>query len=352
MASNSFGNVFRFTTFGESHGPAIGVIVDGMPAGIGFDPALIQRDLDRRRPGQSAVTTPRKETDTVHILSGIFEGTTTGHPIGLLINNDDAVSTQYDNIKDLYRPGHADYTYRMKYGIRDHRGSGRASGRETACRVAAGAVARHLLERVGISVHAGGVQVGPIRARQFVAEKIYENDARSADPDQAAAMAALILECAAAGDSIGGVVECRIEGAPAGLGEPLYEKLDAVLASAMLGLGAVKGIEFGAGFAAAERRGSENNDPLSETGFLSNNAGGVLGGISTGQAIIFRLAVKPTSSIAREQTSLDLDGHPVRFSIDGRHDPCLVPRIVPVVEAMAMVVVADMLLRQKLARFD
>lgn len=350
MASNSFGNVFRFTTFGESHGPAIGVIVDGVPAGLPLDEAVVQADLDKRRPGQSRVTTPRKESDTVRILSGVFGGVTTGHPVGMLIQNSDADSTQYDNIKDLFRPGHADYSWFVKYGIRDHRGSGRASARETACRVAAGAVAKQLLRPQGVRITAGGIQVGHIKAAVFAPEAVYANPVRSADPDAAAAMEALILKMAEEKDSVGGVVECRVQGLPAGLGEPVYHKLDAELAAAIMGLGAVKGIEFGEGFAAAALRGSEHNDPLGPEGFLSNHAGGVLGGVSTGQELVFRVAVKPTSSIARTQHSLATDGHPVEFAIDGRHDPCLIPRIVPVIEAMTAVVLADLLLMNRLAR--
>jgi chorismate synthase len=350
MASNSFGNVLRFTTFGESHGPAIGVIVDGVPAGVPLDEALVQEDLDKRRPGQSRVTTPRKESDTVRILSGVFEGVTTGHPVGMLIHNSDADSTQYDNIKGLFRPGHADYSWFAKYGIRDHRGSGRASARETACRVAAGAVAKQILRPQGVLITAGGIQVGDIRAAVFDPEAVYANPVRSADPGVAAAMEALILKLAEEKDSVGGVVECRVAGLPAGLGEPVYHKLDAELAAAIMGLGAVKGIEFGTGFAAAALRGSENNDPLGPDGFLSNNAGGVLGGVSTGQELVFRAAVKPTSSIARTQHSLGTDGQPVEFAIDGRHDPCLVPRIVPVIEAMTAFVLADLLLMNRLSR--
>ena len=350
MASNSFGHLFRFTTFGESHGRAIGVIVDGVPAGIELDEAMVQVDLDKRRPGQSRVTTPRKESDTVHILSGVFEGVTTGHPVGMLINNSDAVSTQYDNIKDLFRPGHADFTWFRKYGIRDHRGSGRASARETACRVAAGAVAKQILARKGIVVAAGGVQVGDIKAERFDSEAVYANPVRCADPEKAEAMEELIVRLAGEKDSIGGVVECRVAGLPVGLGEPLYHKLDAEIAHAIMGLGAVKGIEFGDGFAAAELRGSENNDPMDPEGFRSNHAGGVLGGLSTGQELVFRAAVKPTSSIARRQKSMGVDGNPVEFEIDGRHDPCLIPRIVPVIEAMTAAVLADMVLMDRLSR--
>lgn len=352
MASNSFGKLFRFTTFGESHGKAIGLIADGVPAGMELDEAWIQRDLDKRRPGQSAVTTPRKESDRVHILSGVFEGITTGHPVGMVIYNSDAVSTQYDNIKDLFRPGHADYTYFHKYRIRDYRGSGRASGRETACRVAAGAIAKRIIEQYGIVIFAGGVQIGNVLAKTFIPDQIYNNPVRSVDPGQAPEMEKLIRMVAAEGDSVGGVIECRIQGCPTGIGEPLYDRLDARLASAMLGLGAIKGIEFGSGFKVAEMKGSESNDPVTKGGFSSNHAGGILGGISTGQDIIFRVAVKPTSSISKMQKSLGLDGEEKEFSIDGRHDPCLVPRMVPVIEAMTAVVFADLVLLDRSSRIE
>ena len=350
MASNTFGNVLTYTTFGESHGPGIGVIVDGVPAGIALDESMVQEDLDKRRPGQSRVTTPRVESDTVHILSGVFEGQTTGHPVGMLINNADAVSTQYDNIKDLFRPGHADFTWFGKYGIRDHRGSGRASARETACRVAAGALAKQILKKPGVTIAAGGVQIGDIRAAVFDPAAVYANPVRSADPGVAGEMEALVLRLAGEKDSIGGVVECRVDGLPVGLGEPVCHKLDAELAFAIMGLGAVKGVEFGEGFAAALLRGSENNDPLTKAGFSSNHAGGVLGGVSTGQQLVFRVAVKPTSSIAKTQHSLSVEGEPVEFAIDGRHDPCLIPRIVTVIEAMTAFVLADLYLMNRLAR--
>lgn len=351
MGTNSFGEILTFTTFGESHGKGIGVVVDGVPAGIPLTEKDIQPDLDKRRPGQSGVTTPRKESDTVHILSGVFEGKTTGHPVGMVIWNSDAVSTQYDNIKDLYRPGHADFTYQHKYGIRDYRGSGRASGRETACRVAAGAVAKQLLRQVSdISVTAGTVQVGAVAAERFDPTAVYNNPVRSADPEIATAMEKIVMEAADNKDSVGAIVGCRIDGVPAGLGEPLYCRLDAQLAAAIVGLGGVKGIEFGSGFAAAVMYGSEHNDPLTGDGFSSNHAGGILGGISSGQPVWFRVAVKPTSSIGQQQRSLDLDGKPVEFAIDGRHDPCLAPRMVPVIEAMTAFVLADLWLINRSAK--
>ena len=347
MASNSFGNIFRFTTFGESHGMAIGVIVDGVPAGLELNEKIVQIDLDKRRPGQSSVTTPRKETDTVQIMSGVFEGKTTGHSIGMIIHNSDAVSTQYDNIKNLYRPGHADFTYHKKYGIRDYRGSGRASGRETACRVAAGAVAKQIIKKYNIDINAASVQIGDVKAAKWDSDYIYKNSVRTADKDKALQMENIILTLSQEGDSIGGIIECRISNAPIGLGEPIYKKLDAEIAHAIMGIAAIKGIEFGAGFDAAQMKGSENNDPITPEGFLTNHAGGILGGISNGETISFRVAVKPTSSISKPQKSIDIEGKPVDFTIDGRHDPCLLPRMVPVVEAMTACVFADLMLMAK-----
>ena len=348
MAGNSFGEIFRFTTFGESHGKAIGVIVDGVPSGLHLNEEIVQKFLDRRRPGQSQVTTPRNESDTVQILSGVFNNITTGHSIGMLINNSDAVSTQYDNIMNLFRPGHADFTYQKKYGIRDHRGSGRASGRETACRVAAGAVAMQLVRYYhDVNIVAFAKQVGSIRAEKFVPDFIDQNPVRTADPDKAVEMEKLIISLSKEGDSTGGIIECRINGLPVGLGEVLFHKLTAQIGFAMLSIGGVKGIEFGEGFAAATMRGSEHNDVITENGFLTNHAGGTLGGISNGEEFVFRLAVKPTSSIAKTQRSIGIDGKPVEFAINGRHDPCLIPRQIPVVEAMAACVLADLMLMAK-----
>ena len=344
MASNTFGELLRMTTFGESHGPAIGVVVDGVPAGLPITPEMIQHDLDRRRPGQSNLTTPRNESDSVEILSGVFEGTTTGHPVAMLIRNSDARSTAYDDIKDLFRPGHADRTWFEKYGIRDHRGSGRASGRETACRVAAGALAKAIITRSGMRVAAGAVRIGDVEARTFDPQAVWTNNARSADAAAAPAMEAAILDAAARKDSIGGIVECHVKGAPSGLGSPMYRKLDAVLAAAIFGLGAVKGLEFGAGFAAADMSGSEHNDGMTPDGYLSNHAGGIVGGVSSGQTIIFRAAIKPTPSIASPQTTIDTSGAPATCIVEGRHDPCIIPRIIPVIEAMTAFVMADMLL--------
>jgi chorismate synthase len=341
MPGNSFGEVFRITTFGESHGGAVGVIIDGVTPGVGLDQSDIQRQLDRRKPGQSDLTSPRKEPDEVHILSGVFEGKTTGTPLCLILYNRDVRSEDYLPIKDLFRPGHADYTYLRKYGLRDYRGSGRASGRETAARVAAGAVARVLLAKRGVSILAYTLAAGGIRCTAFDPEAIERNPMRACDGEAAVRMAARVEQARREEDSVGGVVECRVEGVPPGLGEPVFDKLDADLAKAMLSLGAVKGVEFGAGFRAAEMRGSEHNDQMSSAGFLSNNAGGVLGGISTGEPIVFRVAVKPTSSIARPQQTVDTTGMEREVRTEGRHDPCICPRLVPVVEAMTALVLED-----------
>ncbi|WP_127585445.1 chorismate synthase [Paenibacillus koleovorans] len=346
MAGNSFGERFTITTFGESHGEAVGVIVDGVTPGVELDEAYIQVQMDRRKPGQSSVTTPRKEYDRIRIVSGVFEGKTTGAPLCILLSNQDMRPGAYADIRHMFRPGHADYTYMQKYGIRDHRGSGRASGRETASRVAGGAVARKLLERRGVSVIAYTLEAGGIRCRTFDEREIERNPVRACDPDAAAQIVAKIESLAAIGDSCGGIVECRVRGVAAGLGEPAFDKLDAELAKAMLSIGAVKGIEFGAGFASASMRGSEHNDAMDAGGFQSNHAGGILGGISTGQDIVFRIAVKPTSSISVPQRTIGMDGAEREIATVGRHDPCICPRIVPVVEAMACLVVEDHYKRQ------
>lgn len=347
MSGSSFGQQFRISTFGESHGKGVGVIVEGIEPGLEITEEEIQVELDRRKPGQSDLSTPRKESDIVHIISGEYEGKATGTPLAMVIWNSDHQPSAYDDIKDLFRPGHADITYWKKYGIRDHRGSGRASGRETAGRVAAGAIARKMLAERGVTIRAFTRQVGNVRAETVDYDEIERNPARSPDASVAGQMAELIIGLAKAGDSIGGIVECHVKGVPAGLGEPVFDKLDADLAKAMLSLGAVKGIEFGAGFAAVTMQGSEHNDPITPEGFASNNAGGTLGGISTGQDIVLRVAVKPTSSISVEQTTTDKDGNPAPIRTIGRHDPCICPRIVPVVEAMAALVLVDHLCRQK-----
>jgi chorismate synthase len=345
--SSHFGKLLTITTFGESHGPAVGVILDGCPPGIPLDNPDVQRDLDRRRPGQSAVTTQRREPDTVEILSGVFEGATTGATIAMVVRSLDARSQDYAALKDLFRPGHADYTYYAKYGVRDYRGSGRSSGRETVGRVAAGAVARRILEGEGARVQAYTVQVGDRVARKRDLDRAEENAVRCPDPEAAAEMERAILAAREAGDSLGGVVEILATGVPAGLGDPVMDKLDATLAHGLMSVGAVKGFEVGEGFASAARRGSEMNDRMTPQGFDTNHAGGILGGISTGQPILLRIAVKPPSSIALPQKTVDRSGAERDFAISGRHDPCLCPRVVPVAEAMTCLVLADALLRQR-----
>ena len=345
--SSTFGTFFRITTFGESHGPAVGVILDGCPPGIAVTPEVVQRDLDRRRPGQSAVTTQRKEPDKVEILSGVFEGVTTGASIALVVRSVDARPADYSNLKDLFCPGHADYTYWMKYGVRDYRGSGRSSGRETVGRVAAGAIARVILDGMGARVQAGTVQVGGISAAKRDWDEAERNAVRCPDKDAAAEMERAILAAREAGDSLGGVVEIRADGVPPGLGDPVMDKLEASLAWGLMSIGAVKGFEVGDGFAAAGKRGSEMNDRMTPDGFQSNHSGGILGGISTGEPILCRIAVKPPSSIAIPQKTVDAEGQERDFAITGRHDPCLCPRVVPVAEAMTCLTLADALLRQR-----
>ena len=350
--NNSFGELFRITTFGESHGPALGVVIDGLPSGLEIDMDFIASEMARRRPGQSDVSTARKEADAPEILSGIFEGKSTGTPLTLLIRNSDQHSSDYSNIKDIYRPGHADYTFDRKYGIRDYRGGGRSSGRETCARVAAGAVAKLLLKHFGISVRACTTQIGPVKAEKTAWDFVEMNPVRCGDPAVAEAMHEEIRSAASRSDSVGGKIYCEITGVPAGLGEPVFDKFDALLAHAMLSIGGVKGFEIGRGFAVAEQYGSGNNDGMTPEGFLSNHAGGVLGGISNGNTIFFSLAVKPTPSIFLPQQTIDRSGNGVEVNIRGRHDPCLVPRIVPVAEAMAAIVTADLLLRTRASRLD
>lgn len=339
--SSSFGQIFKITTFGESHGAGIGVVVDGVPSGIELKVEDIQKELDRRRPGQSLMTTKRKEDDKVEILSGVFQDQTTGAPIGLLIRNKDADSSKYDKIKHLHRPGHADFTYHHKYALRDHRGGGRSSGRETACRVAAGAIALKFLESKGIKIKAATTQIRDVHAQKWVHEEIENNTVRTCDPDVAEDMAARVKEAMSQGDSVGGVVECRIEGCPIGLGEPLYDKLDAMLSHAMFSIGTVRGLTFGNGFESAGLLGSENNDPMDENGFVSNLCGGILGGLSNGMPIVMKMAIKPTASIAKYQKTQSVDGEASDIRVEGRHDPCICPRAVPVVEAMAAITIMD-----------
>lgn len=347
MAGNSFGQLFRISTFGESHGGGVGVVLDGCPPGLELCEEDIQKELNRRKPGQSDVTTPRKESDIVQILSGVFQGKTTGTPIMMVLFNENTRSEDYHDILNAYRPGHADWTYQQKYGIRDWRGSGRASGRETAGRVAAGAVAKKLLAQQGVDFTAYTLEVGGIHCKEYKPELIEDNPMRACDPQAAKEMEALVRDLADKGDSTGGIVECRINGVPPGLGEPVFDKLEADLAKGMLSLGAVRGFEIGDGFEVVSRKGSENNDWRDKSGFLTNHAGGTLGGISTGQEILFRVAVKPTASISLPQKTVDMDGNEKTIETHGRHDPVICPRMVPVVESMAALVIMDHLLRQK-----
>ena len=356
MAGNTFGQVFKITTFGESHGPAIGVIVDGVPPKIPLTEKDIQFDLDRRRPGQSKATTQRKESDTVQILSGVFEGKTTGTALAMMIHNQDSRSQDYEDLKDVFRPGHADFTYFMKYGHRDHRGGGRSSARETACRVAAGAIAKKILRERGINVVAYTLAVAGIYAKVRDYTVIERNMVRAPDLEAAELMLAKIEEARKKCDSVGGVIEAVVHGCPAGLGDPVFDKLNARLAQALLSIGAVRGIEFGVGFKAAEMLGSQHNDKFFMDGSKirprSNNAGGILGGISTGENIVLRLAVKPTSSIAQSQQTVTTKMKNTTVEIKGRHDPCICPRVVPVVEAMVALTLVDALMLQKLIQSD
>ena len=357
MAGNSFGDIFRITTFGESHGGAVGVVVDGCPPGLSLSLTDIQRHLDRRRPGQSDITTPRKEEDTIHILSGVFEGVTTGTPILLLAYNKDTRSEDYYHLKRLFRPSHADYTYLAKYGLRDYRGSGRASARETLGRVAAGAIAlKFLQESLGIEVLSYVEQVGEIATsispEHVTATEIEANIIRCPDPSVAPQMIDLVRTVQAEGDSIGGIIRSVIRGVPAGLGEPVFDKLHADLGKAMLSINAVKGFEIGLGFSAVHLRGSQHNDAfvvneMGEVSTRTNNAGGVLGGISSGETITFRVAFKPVATIAREQDTVTVEGTPTTLQASGRHDPCVLPRAVPIVDSMAALVLMDHYLRHK-----
>lgn len=357
MSSNTFGTLFRFTTFGESHGPAIGCVVDGVPPRIPLVESDLQQWLDKRRPGQSRYTTQRQEPDTVKILSGVFEGVTTGTPIGLLIENVDARSKDYGDIAEKFRPGHADYTYWKKYGIRDYRGGGRSSARETAMRVAAGAIARKVLAHVlgsDISVRGALVQMGPhpIDRAKWDWSEVDNNPFFCPDPAAAAAWGDYLDGVRKQGSSCGAIIEVVAEGIPAGLGAPIYGKLDADLATALMGINAAKGVEIGAGFAAAALSGEENADEMrmnadGSVRFLSNSAGGILGGISTGQPVVARLAIKPTSSILSPRQTVDIHGHDTDIVTKGRHDPCVGIRGVPVAEAMVATVLADHALRQR-----
>lgn len=344
---SSFGRAFRIVSFGESHGPAVGVVLDGVRPGLPFDLAAIQRDLDRRRPGQSDLVTPRNEADRIQVLSGVFEGRTTGHPIALVVFNENQRSGDYKGIQDLFRPGHADLTYDRKYGLRDPRGGGRSSGRETLARVAAGAWAKQQLATLGVSIRGFNREIAGIACERVDWAFVEQNPLRSADPDRFPVQRAAVEAARAEGDSVGGVAEVWIEGLPVGLGDPAFAKLDALLAFALMGIGAVKGVELGSGFASARLRGSENNDPLTPEGPGKNDAGGTLGGISTGAPVVVRAAVKPTSSISKAQRTITRDGAAAEISTRGRHDPCIAPRIVPVAEAMCALVVYDAWLTQQ-----
>jgi len=363
MPGNSFGQQFKITTFGESHGAAVGVVIDGCPAGLSIDEEIIQAELDRRRPGQSEITSPRKEEDKLNILSGIFEGKSTGAPIAMLIHNRDQRPGDYSHLTHTWRPGHADFTYDQKYGFRDHRGGGRSSARETAARVMAGAVARQLIATAGIQIKAFVSSVGNVSAtsdwRSLDLETIDQNPVRCPDPEASEKMIALIKTLQAEGDTIGGTITCVATGVPAGLGEPVFHKLQADLASAMLGINACKGFEIGDGFAGSSMRGSQFNDlfeaemdPAGHPRFRTrtNHSGGIQGGISNGSDIVFRAAFKPVSTILAEQETTDRSGNPIQLEGKGRHDPCVVPRAVPIVEAMCALVLADHWLMQRSSR--
>ena len=352
---NSFGQIFRLTTFGESHGEAVGGVIDGMPAGIDIDLEFIQSELDRRRPGQSAITTSRNEADKVELLSGVFDGKSTGCPIGFIVRNTNQHSQDYENMRCLFRPSHADYTYQQKYGIRDHRGGGRTSARITISRCVAGAMAKLVLRQKGISIQAYTSQVGNIALDKDY--KLYDlnltetNAVRCPDAEKAAQMEELIKQVKAEGDTIGGVITCVIKGCPAGLGEPEFDKLHAALGKAMLSINAVKGFEYGEGFSCATMRGTQMNDVFlrGEDGQITtatNHSGGIQGGISNGQDIYFRVAFKPVATILTEQETVDMEGNKTTFTARGRHDPCVLPRAVPVVESMAAMTILDYILLQ------
>ena len=355
---NTFGHIFRLTTFGESHGEAVGGVIDGMPTGIDIDVDFIQQELNRRRPGQSSITTSRQEADQIELLSGVFEGKSTGCPIGFIVRNTNQHSQDYENMRCLFRPSHADYTYFQKYGIRDHRGGGRSSARITISRCVGGALAKLVLKQLGISVQAYTSQVGPIALERDY--KLYDlsqtetNAVRCPDAEKAAQMEALISDIKAEGDTIGGIITCVIKGCPAGLGEPEFDKLHAALGAAMLSINAVKGFEYGEGFEGVTAKGSEQNDIFCTTDgqitTATNHSGGIQGGISNGQDIYFRVAFKPVATILKEQTTVDTAGNPTRFTAKGRHDPCVLPRAVPVVEAMAAMTILDSYLQDKMLK--
>jgi chorismate synthase len=351
MAGNSFGQLFRITTFGESHGPAIGVVIDGVPPQMPLAEADIQKDLDRRRPGQSKITTQRQEADKAEILSGVFEGKTTGAPLAILIRNEDQRSKDYDNVKFVFRPGHADFSYFAKYGIRDYRGGGRSSGRETAARVAAGAVAKKILAKHKVEIVVYTLAVGDTYAKNIDFNVIEQNAVRTADAQMAPVMIAKIEEARKNGDSLGSILQCVVKNCPRGLGDPCFDKLNARLAQALMSIATVKGIEFGDGFGASQLKGSVNNDRFilkgKNVGTATNHAGGIMGGISTGEDILIRMALKPPSSISKPQKTLDENMQEVEVVVKGRHDPCLAPRVVPVAESMIALTLVDCLMIQK-----
>lgn len=353
MSGNTIGKLFSVTSFGESHGPALGCIVDGCPPGLALSEQDIQQDLDRRKPGTSRYTTQRKEADQVKILSGVFEGKTTGTPIGMLIENTDQKSKDYSNIKDVFRPAHADYTYMQKYGIRDYRGGGRASARETAMRVAAGAIARKYLgEKYGVLIRGYLSQLGPIRAETVDWEEVGKNPFFCPDPGKVAEMEEYMAKLAKEGNSIGARITVVASSVPVGLGEPVFDRLDAELAHALMSINAVKGVEIGAGFASVEQKGTEHRDLMRPEGFLSNNAGGIVGGISTGQDIVAHIALKPTSSLRIAGETINIHGEPAEVVTTGRHDPCVGIRATPIAEAMLAIILMDHVLRHRGQNMD
>lgn len=348
MSGNTIGKLFTVTTFGESHGPALGCIIDGCPPGLELSVDDMQRDLDRRKPGQSRYTTQRKEGDEVKILSGVFEGKTTGTPIGLLIENTDQRSKDYSNIKDQFRPAHADYTYQKKYGIRDYRGGGRSSARETAMRVAAGAIAKKYLQKIaGIEIRGYLSQLGPIKAEQVLLDEVENNPFFCPDPDKVPEMEQYMQDLLKEGNSVGAKISVIATNVPVGLGEPIFDRLDAEIAHSLMSINAVKGVEIGAGFDAVAQKGTEHRDEITPDGFTSNNAGGVLGGISSGQDIIAHIALKPTSSLRIPGSSVDVNGDPIEVVTKGRHDPCVGIRATPIAEAMLAITLVDHFLRHR-----
>lgn len=353
--SNTFGKIFRLTSFGESHGVALGGVIDGCPAGVIVDMAFVQSELNRRRPGQSSITTPRKESDAVEFLSGIFEGKTTGQPIGFIIKNEQQRSADYEHLKDLYRPSHADFTYQQKYGIRDYRGGGRSSARETVSRIVAGAFAKLVLKQMGIEVVAYTSQIGDIKLSETAVctfSEIESNAVRCPDSLVAKQMIDLIEQIRSEGDSIGGVVSCVVKNMPIGIGEPVFDKLSARLAYAMLSINAAKGFDYGSGFLGVNKKGSEQNDEFyhadnNNVATRTNNSGGIQGGLSNGSDICFRVLFKPTATISKKQNTVSVSGENVELEAHGRHDPCVVPRAVPIVEAMAAITILDLILLGK-----